>query len=614
MSYISSEQLTKVREASNIIDYIEQEVALKKAGKDYVGLCPFHNEKTPSFHVSEERQVFHCFGCGRSGNIFQFAEQYHHLSFPEAVQDVADFFKLDMKIDTGNVAKENPQTKQRQQLIQLHEKAAMFYQHILVNTDQGKEALDYLVKRGLTEEDIQTFGIGYAPLNDKFDPLLTVLENDITEEGLYEASGLFSVSENGQVHDRFVNRIMFPLRNEQGQTVAFSGRLMQKSAHQPKYMNSPETLIFNKSQLLFNLDLAKTAIRERDQVILFEGYMDVIAAYRSGVKNGVASMGTSLTNEQIQRMKHFTNNILICYDGDGAGVEATERARTLLSQDTSLIVNAIWLDEGLDPDEYIKVNGAEAFQNIVAHGALTSIQSGMRYLKRDKDLQNEQDKLQYIDAVMHLFGGISSPVEQDMYLQQLAEEVQLPFATLKQQLTQLVRSSSPPVNEPILPPEESYTPLDGWDAPAVEEYIIPKLDPMKKAQYQLLYRAFYEKWVRDVLEERNFHFPDEHCEILYILLEDYMQWHEAFNEADFYNQLKTERDRQVLADILQMSMSNLSTTQEIQDYMCVIHHQELQGVLEEKKQEMHEAMRMGNKILERQLSQEIMDILKELKR
>jgi DNA primase len=327
-----------VRSRTNIVEVIGQYVQLKKSGsKNYTGLCPFHNEKTPSFSVAEDKQFYYCFGCGRGGNVFSFVQELEGISFSEAVVKVAEIEDIPVAENYRQAPQTNPESSKTQQLIKLHEKASEVYHHMLVHTTAGQEALDYLLQRGLTEELIEEFQIGFAPNQREF--LERIFQNESLDPQYFAESGLF-VERDAGLADRFYQRIMFPIRNFQGKIIGFSGRWLQTDAFpgedQPKYLNSPETSLFNKREVLFNFDKARSTIRKEGSVFLFEGFMDVLAAWQSGIQNGIASMGTSLTNQQIAAIERVSKELILCYDGDKAGIEATNRGIELLQEHSHL--------------------------------------------------------------------------------------------------------------------------------------------------------------------------------------------------------------------------------------------------------------------------------------
>lgn len=604
MAYFSPEVLHDIQNHASIVDYIGQYVQLKKAGKDdYIGLCPFHNEKTPSFHVNDAKNVFHCFGCGKSGNIFQFAEYYDHLRFPEAVKQVAEFARV--PVVNTMVESDTVDSSERRLLMHLHQKACEMYEHVLWHTDIGKKALDYLHQRGLSDHDIQEFNIGYAPDTSQVDVLVNVLNDEQLTEEQYEKSGLFIMDKDGHPHDRFSDRVMFPLKDKDGRVVAFSGRLLtnHKDANHPKYLNSPETEIFNKRKLLFNFDKAYAEARRCGYFVLFEGYMDVIAAHRAGVTSGIASMGTSLTEEQIQKMKSICDRQVICYDGDNAGIEATARAIHIMNEQKVKEISVVSLPDGLDPDEYIKQYGTDAFSKQIEEGQLTTVQFMMMYLRRHKNMGNERDRIDYIDRVLGEIAPLSSIVERDVYLRQLADEVDIPIETLQQQLLTIKAA------------EQHRRYQSSSPTPAVEETVSNRdpYSPQEHIELCLLYRAMNEKSVRDRLNEEDFVFPDQPFESLYLVMSSYIQIYGEVEAADFFNELKTEQHRQIFGDMLRLNMSEVSTEREISDYTHRLKELVLRDEMQRLQQEMREANRMGNRVLECELSQKLMRVLKDIK-
>lgn len=425
---ITDDKLDEIREAVNIADYIGQYVALDKRGQNLFGLCPFVPEKTPSFTVTESKQLFKCFSCGRGGNVFSFVMEYDHLDFVQAVKKVADFAGVELDVQTSNQPQESPAArKQKQILAQVNE----FMQHLLLNTEGGQPALTYLHDRGLTDETIAAFGIGYAPAAGE---LLVKFMNgkDYTRDEQRQ-TGLLVDRDNGQLSARFTDRVMFPLRNDRGATIGFSGRTMNPGKTAAKYLNSPETLIFNKSDVLFNLDKAtRTPGGPSRELILFEGYMDVISAYQAGVTNGVASMGTSLTPKQVKIIARHADKVTICYDGDAPGQKAIERALTLFA-DTQIDVGVTFIPDSLDPDEFIQKRGADAFKKQM-QTVLTPTAFRLHHLQSGVDMNNDHAKLQYVNAALQLIKAETDTVAQAVYLEQVAEQSGVSAQVLTEEL------------------------------------------------------------------------------------------------------------------------------------------------------------------------------------
>jgi len=420
---IPEELIEKIRTESDIVDVISEYIQLTKRGRNWFGLCPFHNENTPSFSVSEDKQIFHCFGCGAGGNVITFVMDIENVSFPEAVSKLGE--RIGIHIDIQNQSMDNRihrYSKKEENMLNAHQFVAEYYHHLLLNTEDGEKALNYLFKRGFTREDIESNGIGYALPN--WDSVAVLLQRKGFSPDEMVECGLIIQRENDHTYfDRFRDRIMFPIRNEFGKVIGFSGRILEPKESEAKYLNSPESPIFRKSEVLFNLDKARASIRKKRQAILMEGFMDVLAANKAGIDNAVATMGTSLTKEHITRLKRLVRNVVICYDGDHAGWEAAKRASELLYNE-QMEVEVVVLPDKLDPDEYIRKFGPESFVQMIErpHAYMSFM---MMYARRNKNFQFENDVLQYIQEVLEQLVGRTSPVERDLYIKELAKETKV---------------------------------------------------------------------------------------------------------------------------------------------------------------------------------------------
>lgn len=347
----ASEVIDEVVSRSDIVDIISGYIQLKKNGSSYVGLCPFHNEKSPSFSVSPSRQLYHCFGCGVGGNVITFVMEYENFTFLEAVKLLADKAGMTLpETSYSDVERKNKELKAR--LLEINKIAATYYYHQL-KTENGRLGLDYLKKRGLSDATIQGFGLGYA--NQTSDSLYRYLKSKGYDDEILKETGLFTY-ERG-IHDKFWNRVMFPIMDINNKVIGFGGRVMGDA--KPKYLNSPETKLFDKSRNLYGLNAARTS--RKPNLIICEGYMDVISLHQAGFNQAVASLGTALTPGQAALMKRYTDNVLITYDSDEAGVKAALRAIPIL-QEAGLNTKIINMQPYKDPDEFIKALGAEAFQ------------------------------------------------------------------------------------------------------------------------------------------------------------------------------------------------------------------------------------------------------------
>ena len=618
---IPQEVIEEVRHRTNIVDIIGQYVQLKKSGKNYMGLCPFHEERSPSFSVAEDKQIFHCFGCGKGGTVFNFLQEIEGISFPESVKRVADLEHLSVDFDWSEPREvaDTPENQQRRSLLQLHSKAAELYHHILVNTKIGEAALNYLLERGLTQELIETFQIGFAP--QKRDFLSQVFKNEQLDETLFEPSGLFVQRDNGTFLDRFYQRIMFPINDPQGNVIAFSGRLLKTADfpgdEMPKYLNSPETTLFNKRETLFNFDRARKEIRKENTVLLFEGFMDVIAAWQSGVKSGVASMGTSLTNEQIRRLERVAKEVVICYDGDNAGVQATNRAIQLLQENSHFDLSIVSIPEKLDPDEYVRKYGAEAFQNLANHGRETVFSFKMNYHRLTRNMNNEKEQLDYVNELLRELTNVQSPLERDRYLNQIAQEFQLSVHSLEEQFNQLKqeqRSVQRQERQQFYQDEMMPPPME---EPVFEENHVQNKLPLtqvQKAERSLLFRLMNEQGVRQTIQQLpDFSFAHDEYQELYFLLESYATLHQSFDIADFINFLQDNQTKQLAIEIAYQNLSEESSEREVADLLHVIALSSIAEAIEQKKIQQQEAKRVGNQQLEAELTMEIIQLARQLK-
>lgn len=413
---IDKELITEIKNSVNIVDVIGEVVNLTRAGRNYIGLCPFHKEKTPSFNVIEDKQFFHCFGCGKSGDVYKFLEEYRQISFLESVHLVAERAGIPLQVETQQVQSKpkNP----NQVLIDIHKDAAKFYNAVLKTTKEGQEAKAYLAQRGLTDDLIDYFNIGLSPNEPDF--LYQSLAKRYEENALM-ASGLFNLSERtNRVYDAFQNRIMFPLTDDTGQVVAFSGRIWTKEdleAKQAKYKNTRSTALFNKSYELYHLDKARPVMSKKHEVYLMEGFMDVIAAYRAGIENAVASMGTALTPEHVRHLKRYVKKVILTYDGDNAGQNAIAKSLELLKD---FNVEIVRVPEQMDPDEFIQKNSPDALANLLENSRISSTEFFIHYLKPENS-DNLQAEIAYVEQISKIIAQSPSITAQNSYINMVAD-------------------------------------------------------------------------------------------------------------------------------------------------------------------------------------------------
>lgn len=494
--------IEEIKNNANIVEVIGDVISLQKAGRNYLGLCPFHGEKTPSFNVVEDKQFYHCFGCGRSGDVFKFIEEYQGVSFMEAVQVLGE--RVGIEVET-TLHSEQKSSSPHQLLYDMHEEATKFYHAILMTSTMGEEARNYLYQRGLTDDVIKHFRIGLAPSERSF--LYQRLSVQYAEEKLLD-SGLFYLSESNQFLDTFHNRIMFPLTNDQGKVIAFSGRIWQKTDLQTaKYKNSRSTAIFNKSYELYHMDRAKKSSGKTSEVYLMEGFMDVIAAYRSGIENAVASMGTALSSEHVEHLKRITKKLVLVYDGDKAGQAATVKA---LDEIGDMPVQIVTMPDNLDPDEYLQKFSAEELAYLLTKTRISPIEFYIHHYKPENS-ENLQAQIEFVEKIAPMIVREKSITAQNSYIHILADS--LPSFDYIQ-IEQIV-------NENRLIHRKNR--IEGQSRPSqITIPITKQVSALMKAEAHLLYRMSQSSLVlNDYRLRDDFTFETPEFQILYGLLGQY---------------------------------------------------------------------------------------------
>lgn len=583
---IPEDFISEVRSNVNIVDVISQYVSLEKKGKDYIGLCPFHQEKTPSFTVNADKQFFKCFGCGKGGNVFKFLMYKDDLTFPESVERVAEFAHIAMPNGYGH----NSGTKLNP-LMQMHQDAVDFYHRVLLTTKAGERGMQYAQKRELDQEILDHFKIGYAPKADNV--LITYLRSKGYQDDDLAQSGLFVQARDGQLYDRFRDRLMFPLDNENGRTIGFSGRRISDDKTEAKYMNSPETEIFTKSKVLFHFAEAKKAARGEGHLVLYEGYMDVIAAYKAGVKSGIASMGTSLTDDQIYLLRRITPNIIINYDGDDPGVHAEERAARMFNKDGNFNLGIVVLPEKLDPDEYVKKYGAEKYLEEVK-GALTPTDFFLKRLEQKYNLDNDREKIAYLGEAVKEIAQVRNPVEQDMYTEKLAKSSGVSIASLKANLAKERRRNNQARNhvrnsQRNSPDYPIDVPLPGDEDVPTEQSVVEK----NPSQTRLLYLFIHSTDAQKYMLEGQFHFPNQDFETL---AQDWLKYAETHEnpQIDGFLDFIPEQLQGIIVDAEMAQMPKDSTIQEVDALVLALKRRNIYSRLNELQAQLQDAKRKND--------------------
>ncbi|USS91039.1 DNA primase [Fructilactobacillus carniphilus] len=600
MPKLPEEFVEKVRTSTNITDEVSKYVQLKKAGKNLFGLCPFHEERTPSFSVNEEKQIFHCFSCGRGGNVFTFLMDLKGMSFPEAVEAVAQDDGIELPTAVTNVGVSAHQQKQ-QPLIEAHQAAAQLYHHILLNTKLGEAARNYLAERQVSADMIEQFNLGFAPGEQVLQSFFAERKTDYQT---LRKTGLFIEDQDGNLKDRFANRLMFPIKNANGAVVGFSGRLLQASDSLPKYLNSPETELFNKRRVLYNYDVARKAARKSQRLLLLEGFMDVISAMQAGIDFGVASMGTSLTEEQIYDLKRVTSNVDICYDGDVPGQKAINRAVSLLEQTTQFNIGVIQIPGGMDPDEYRRKYGAAGLQKIVKTGREPVIKFRLRYLRSQFNLEQETDKIEYAKQATKLIATLDSSVERGVYLKDLATDLDFDQASLQEQCEQdrKRQQRTPQRVEHSVPDSE----------PLQREQ--PHYSRVENAERQLLTAMLHDSdvWAR-VINQPDFNFVHDDYQQLYLFAQEFFRKHQNYQSAEFSNFVGEAHLQVVLAELEMTAAYDHSSNQAVLDCVKIIQQDApLTAQIKAIKHEFEVAQQTGNELQQLKLATDLIKLQQQL--
>ena len=419
--YYPDELIEEVRTRNDIVDVISDYVRLQKKGSSYFGLCPFHNEKSPSFSVSRQKQMYYCFGCGAGGNVFTFLMEYENFSFMEAVKFLAD--RAGIALPEAEYSKEAKQRADlKASILEINKIAARYY-YVQLKSERGVGAHTYLTDRGLTEETITAFGLGYSTKYS--DDLYQYLRGKGYSEDLIRQAGLINTDERQGVYDKFWNRVIFPILDVNNRVIGFGGRVMGDG--KPKYLNSPETIVFDKSRNLYGLNIARAA--RKKYLLVCEGYMDVISMHQAGFSNAVASLGTALTEKHATLLKRYTDEVILTYDSDDAGVRAALRAIPIVKR-AGLRARVLHMNPYKDPDEFIKTLGAEKFQERIDQ-AENSFMFEISVLERNYDMKDPEGKTSFFQAVSEKLMEFEQELERENYIQAVAEKYHIGFDNLR---------------------------------------------------------------------------------------------------------------------------------------------------------------------------------------
>lgn len=572
MNALSQEKINEIRNSVNIVDVISSYIPLTPKGKNYFGVCPFHDDNNPSMSVSPSKQIYKCFSCGATGTVFKFIMDYENVSFMEAVKKVADMGGITVNIGKVHKKREFPALRE------IYDLSLKFYINNL-NTSAGKEAKEYLNSRNINENVIKEFQIGLAL---KKDVLSKILIKKFKPEDVLK-SGLVGKNDRGY-YDLFYERIMFPLYDLEGNPVAYSGRIYNRQDNS-KYFNTRETEIFKKGELIYNYHRAKDESRRKNQVIVMEGFMDVIRAYTVGIKNVIATMGTAVTDIQAHLIKRMAKEIILCFDGDEAGAKATMACSNELIK-IGVTPKVIRLEDNLDPDEYIQKYGKEAFERKI-NNPISVMDFKLSYLKSDKDLNSNVDKAQYINELIAELNKIDDDILKELTIKKVATELDIDDNLIRRH-------------------------LDKKEVKQIKKNIQPIITTKyEKAESSLVYYMLKSPEVISMYNNKVTYIPTKEYRLLAREISAFYKHFGFINEADFIDYIECEPE--LMATINKVNKNNSKETytlEEIEDYIDVIKDYNIQ---EEIKRLTNKMKDLTDPLDKAKIAEEIVGLKKECK-
>jgi len=597
--------IKEVLRRTDIVETVGKYVHLMKQGKHMIGLCPFHSEKTPSFSVTPEKQIFYCYGCGQGGDVIKFVCEHEGYSFPEAVKMLAQDAGIPITWDAAEQQADTPFQRDKRSLLTAHELSAKLYHYLLNNTEFGSSAKDYLRSRGMTDKLIDHFMIGYAP--DRWDTLTHFLEKREFDLEKMEKGGLLLAKQDGSGYvDRFRGRIMFPLWDREGKVIGFAGRLMGEG--QPKYLNSPETILFHKSKSLYHLHHARQEIKKTGRLVLLEGYMDVIKAWDAGVRNGVATMGTSLTEEHVELIRRMAQEVIICYDGDKAGQAAALKTVPMLEK-ARLKVLVAQLPQGSDPDDYIADKGPEAFVREVIGQPVSPLKFKLIYSRKSHTMVEEEGRKNYVMEAVRLIAQHESAIEREFYLKELSLEFDISLDTLKQnchQVREQMQKNKGTADNNVI----SWN--NGMNEKRRSAGPPPVLPAYQKAERHLLQAMLQDADIAGMVHDQlgEAFVVEDHAALAAYLYAYYAQGHEP-DASRFIASLQDDRLERATASILMMDDMPYDEHL-LKDYIKVIRKEHKLRIIEQRREEWAQAERSGDHLLAAQIVTEIIALERQV--
>jgi DNA primase len=588
MPRIPDDIIDNIREASDITEVIGEHVQLRQNGNSMVGLCPFHEEKTPSFTVNPGLQMFKCFGCGEGGSVFKFLQKIDNISFYEAVKRLSDRTSIPLPKSSDHSGKTDPHFTDA--IFQANELAQRFYHYVLLNDVKGKQALAYLKSRNVSNDIIQQFGIGYAPgnKNEKWDELIRVAQKKQINFETLARSGLALKTKKGNKIDRFRGRLVFPIRNNSNKTIGFGGRVIE-AGQEPKYLNSPETPIYQKSRVVYGLDTAKEAIRHSKSAIVVEGYMDVISLAQAGVQNVVATSGTALTEHQCMAIDRFADRIALLFDGDSAGSNAALRGVEVLLS-TGIETRIVSLPDEHDPDTFVQSQGVNALQNLLVEGS-PLLKFYMQNLAKKYDLKTNSGKTKALGDLVPLLAKTRNALHRDLMLTEISQRLAVDENILRNEISKnmLRHDSSKRTQIDTQISHKSVT----SDIPRREKEFIGFL--LKNQKFML-------KTVSSLKPE---YLESKACQRILQKLFELIDQNSPIDSARLTDQPELSDLAPLVSECVTFGFSEDTLTNYWEESISSFHRRYIEKIITEKRQELTEAQIDGNNLKAKNLSEEI---------
>ncbi|HLR64909.1 MAG TPA: DNA primase [Pseudogracilibacillus sp.] len=602
MTTISKELINKIRQDNDIVEIIGEYVQLERKGRNYFGLCPFHEENSPSFSVTSDKQIFHCFGCGEGGSVYDFLMLKEGFSFMDAVKYLAERVNVELP---RLKQEETSFTKEEKVILDANESLTKYYHFVLKNTEEGKTALQYLQDRGINESTINEMMIGFAP-DDSKATVNFLLNQQFHEQELIK-NGILTQS-NQYVNDPFRGRVIFPIMDHLGRPIAFGGRSLGED--KPKYLNSPENAMFQKGRLLYHFHKSKNFIRQSGQAIVFEGYMDVIAAHQANIKNVVATLGTALSDRQVQMLKRYTNEIVLCYDTDDAGMNGMLQAANLIRKH-HMNVKFATMRKGVDPDDFIQEHGGKAFLSQVIEPSETYFKFVMRYHIERTNLKVDSEKIALIEQLIRELANVSNEIEREIYAKEMASTFDISLETLMNKLIQLKPQA---VNQYKKDNERLN-----------RNTINTSISGRKKRRYRAFERA--ERLLISYMLQNEHVYDRVQAEIgnkfnipLHQIVITHLYGHVEANKGkiildEFLDKLSSKEEKQLITELSLQQLNEDVTDEEITDYINAVYKESnTDSRLRKLKAQLKEYERINDYESAREIAMEIIALNKSLKR